>query len=159
MRTGSPWCALSEKYGSWHTVYNNFRKWLQEEIIEKIFNYFCANAKKASQIQIDSTYVKVHQHSARAKKTETGEGIGKSRGGFTGRIYAVTEENGKIICILITIRNVHNSTQAENLLESIMHKDSYIIGDRAYNSDVVIPSRRNRKNKTEYSRFIKIVIK
>ena len=104
MRTGSPWCALSEKYGSWHTVYNNFRKWLQEEIIEKIFNYFCANAKKASQIQIDSTYVKVHQHSARAKKTETGEGIGKSRGGFTGRIYAVTEENGKIILKILIIQ-------------------------------------------------------
>lgn len=26
LRTGSPWCALPEKYGSWHTVYNNFRR-------------------------------------------------------------------------------------------------------------------------------------
>ena len=68
LRTGSPWCALPKEYGPWHTVYNNFRKWSQEGIIEKIFNYFCANAKEASQIQIDSTYIKAHQHSAGAKK-------------------------------------------------------------------------------------------
>ena len=68
LRIGSPWCALPEKYGSWHTVYNNFRKWSQQGIMEKIFNYFCANAEQSSQIQIDSTYVKAHQHSAGAKK-------------------------------------------------------------------------------------------
>ncbi|MCI9355651.1 MAG: transposase [Firmicutes bacterium] len=25
LRTGSSWCATPEKYGSWHTVYNNFK--------------------------------------------------------------------------------------------------------------------------------------
>ena len=30
-RTGSPWCELPEKYGPWHTAYNNF-KGLQAEI-------------------------------------------------------------------------------------------------------------------------------
>ena len=68
LRTGSPWCALPEKYGPLPTVYNNFRKWSQQGIMEKIFNYFCANVKGYSQIQIDSTYVKAHQHSAGAKK-------------------------------------------------------------------------------------------
>ena len=68
LKTASPWYALPEKYGSWHTVYNNFRKWSQQDIIEKIFHYFCFNAKDFSQMQIDSTYIKAHQHSARAKK-------------------------------------------------------------------------------------------
>ncbi|MCI8628244.1 MAG: transposase [Firmicutes bacterium] len=27
LRKGSPWCVLPKKYGYWHTVYNNFRKW------------------------------------------------------------------------------------------------------------------------------------
>lgn len=51
---------------------------------------------------------------------------------------------------------MHDSTQAKNLLDSIMHKDSYIVGDRAYDSDeiisyieqkeaiAVIPPRKNR---------------
>ncbi|HJB64846.1 MAG TPA: transposase [Candidatus Mailhella merdavium] len=27
LRTGSPWRALPEKYGSWKTVYSRFRRW------------------------------------------------------------------------------------------------------------------------------------
>ena len=109
-------CALPKKYSSWHMVYNNFRKWPQQSVMEKIFNYFCANAKGYSQIQIDSTYVKAHQHSAGAKKRGLGQGIGKSRGGFTNKIYAETDENGKAMCIFITGGNVYDSTQVENLL-------------------------------------------
>ena len=68
LRTGAPWCALPKEYGSWHTVYNNFRKWSQQGIIEKIFKYFSSNAKEAFEMQIDATYIKAHQHSAGAKK-------------------------------------------------------------------------------------------
>ena len=77
LKTASPWCALPEKYGSWHTVYNNFRKWSQQCVMEKIFHYFCFNAKDFSQIQIDSTYIKAHQHSAGAKKRGLGTGDSK----------------------------------------------------------------------------------
>ena len=55
LKTASPWCALPEKYGSWHTVYNNFRKWSQQCVMEKIFYYFCFNTKDFSQMQINST--------------------------------------------------------------------------------------------------------
>lgn len=36
----------SKKYGSWHTIYNNFRKWSQEGIIEKIFEKFTPNLEE-----------------------------------------------------------------------------------------------------------------
>lgn len=68
LRTGSPWCGLPKEYGSWHTIYNNFRKWSQEGVMEKIFEKFTANTQETTQIQIDSTYVKVHQHSGGSKK-------------------------------------------------------------------------------------------
>ena len=106
LRTYSPQYALAEKYGSWHTVYNNFRKWSQQDIIEKIFHYFCFNAKDFSQIQIDSTYVKAHQHSAGAKKRSLGQGIVKLRGGFISKIHAATDENGKAMCVFTTCGNI-----------------------------------------------------
>lgn len=68
IRTGSLWCELPEKYGPWHTVYNNFRKWTNEGVIAKIFKRFAPNAQETSELQIDATYIKVHQHSAGAKK-------------------------------------------------------------------------------------------
>ena len=166
LRTGSPWCALPEKYGSWHTVYNNFRKWSQEGVIEKIFHYFCSNSKEYSQIQIDSTYVKAHHHSAGAKKRGLGQGIGKSRGGYTSKIHAATDENGKAMCILITSGNVYDSTQAENLLHDTIHKKAYVVGDKAFDSEQllnyieekgaisVIPPRKNRKEQRKYDKVI-----
>ncbi len=68
LRTGAPWCALPEKYGPWHTAYNNFRKWTNQGVIEKIFQEFAAKPEECTEIQIDSTYVKAHQHSSGAKK-------------------------------------------------------------------------------------------
>ena len=70
LRTGSPWCALPEKYGNWHTAYNNFRKWTQEGVMAKIFEAFAPKEDETAELQIDSTYVKAHQHSAGAKKGE-----------------------------------------------------------------------------------------
>ena len=71
LRTGSPWCALPEKYGNWHTAYNNFRKWTKEGIIAKIFETIIPKAEETDELQMDSTYVKAHQHSAGAKKGDT----------------------------------------------------------------------------------------
>lgn len=134
--------------------------------MEKIFNYFCANAKGYSQIQIDSTYVKAHQHSAGAKKRGLGQGIGKSRGGFTNKIYAETDENGKAMCIFITGGNVYDSTQVENLLQDTIHEGAYVLGDKAFDTEsilkyieknkgiVVIPPRKNRKEQREYDKNI-----
>ncbi len=68
LRTGSPWRELPKKYGPHTTTYNNFRKWTKEGIMEKIFKKFSPVAEETIQIQIDSTYVKAHQHSAGAKK-------------------------------------------------------------------------------------------
>jgi len=68
LRTGAPWCALPGKYGPWHTVYNNFRKWTNEGIIAQIFERFSPKAEETSELQIDATYIKAHQHSAGAKK-------------------------------------------------------------------------------------------
>lgn len=70
LRTGSPWRALPQEYGSWHTAYNNFRKWSKEGIITKIFENFLPDYQQATQIQIDFTYVKAPKHSSGAKKRE-----------------------------------------------------------------------------------------
>ena len=47
-----------EKYGPWHTVYNNFRKWTQQGIMSEIFNKFTPNTEETAELQIDSTYIK-----------------------------------------------------------------------------------------------------
>jgi len=70
-RTGSPWCELPEKYGPWHTAYNNFRKWTDDGIIRRIFEKIIPTREETMEIQIDGTYIRAHQHSAGIKKIQS----------------------------------------------------------------------------------------
>lgn len=163
LRTGSPWCALPKKYSSYHTVYNNFREWSQEGVIAKIFEKFAPNQQETSQIQIDATYVKAHQE---LKKGVLGKAIGKSNGGLTSKIHTVTDGNGQAMNFIITGGNTHDCTQAKNLINSIIHKDMYILADRSYDANkiieyitfnsaiAVIPSRKNRKVQRNYDKEV-----
>lgn len=94
------------------------------------------------------------------------QGIGKSRGGFTSKIHAATDENGKAMCIFITGGNIYDSTQAEKLLHDTIHEGVYVLGDKAFDSEqilkyieknraiTVIPPRKNRKEQREYDKSI-----
>lgn len=95
-----------------------------------------------------------------------GQGIGKSRGGFTSKIHVATDENGKAKCVFITGGNVYDSTQAEKLLHNTIHEGIYVLGDKAFDSEqiikyieknraiCVIPPRKNRKEQREYHKDI-----
>ena len=137
----------------------------QQGVMEKIFNYFCVNAKQSSQIQIDSTYVKAHQHSSGAKKRGL-EARNRKIKRETSKIHAVTDENGKVMCIFIIVGNIYDSTQAEKLLHNTIDEGVYVIGDKAFDSEqivnyieknrgiCVIPPRKNRKEQREYNKDI-----
>ena len=94
------------------------------------------------------------------------QGIGKSREGFTSKIHAATDENGKAMCIFITGGNIYDSTQAEKLLHDTIHERVYVLEDKAFDSEqilkyieknraiTVIPPRKNRKEQREYDKSI-----
>ena len=94
------------------------------------------------------------------------QGIGKSKGGFTSKIHAATDKNGKAMCIFITGGNIYDSTQAEKLLHDTIHEGVYVLGDKAFDSEqilkyieknraiTVVPPRKNRKEQREYDKSI-----
>ena len=66
-RSGAPWRDLTERYGSWKTVYNRFRKWIDDGILDNIFRILSLEAE-LTELSIDASIVQAHQHSAGAKK-------------------------------------------------------------------------------------------
>ena len=56
------------------------------------------------------------------------------RGGFTSKIHAATDENGKAMCVFITGGNIYDSTQAEKLLHDTIHEGVHVLGDKAFDS-------------------------
>ncbi len=69
-RSGAPWRDLPERYGSWQTVYSHFRKWIEDGTLDNIFRVLSLEAE-LTELSIDASIVKAHQHSAGAKKGAT----------------------------------------------------------------------------------------
>ncbi|MFC9931539.1 IS5 family transposase [Streptomyces sp. NPDC127190] len=67
-RTGTPWTALPEHFGSWKGVHNRLRKWADDGTWEKVFTALLAQADAEGDLDgvaaVDSTIVRAHQHAA-----------------------------------------------------------------------------------------------
>ena len=66
------------------------------------------------------------------KKAE--QALGRSRGGMTTKIHAITDGLGRCIDFKLTEGQVHDSTQAVELLKGKSPEN--ILADKAYDSDV-----------------------
>jgi transposase len=68
IRTGVSWRDLPERYGPWKSVYTRFRRYAIAGVFTRALQQIQAQADAAGDIdwlvQIDSTIVRAHQHSA-----------------------------------------------------------------------------------------------
>jgi len=73
LRTGSPWRALPERYGSWKTVSSRFYRWQRAGVWDRVLAELQRQADAEGRLDwslrfVDSTVVRAHQHAARAKR-------------------------------------------------------------------------------------------
>ena len=72
LRSGSPWRALPERYGSWKTVSSRFYRWQRAGLWDRVLAAFRRRADAEGRLDwtlhvVDSTVVRAHQHAAGAK--------------------------------------------------------------------------------------------
>ena len=72
LRTGSPWRALAERYGSWKTVSSRFYRWQRTGIWSRVLAALQRQADIEGRLDwslhfVDSTVVRAHQHAAGAE--------------------------------------------------------------------------------------------
>jgi transposase len=72
LRTGSPWRALPDRYGSWKTVSSRFYRWQRAGVWNHVLSAVQRQADTEGRLDwslhfVDSTVVRAHQHAAGAK--------------------------------------------------------------------------------------------
>jgi transposase len=102
------------------------------------------------------------------RRAETDGKIGRSRGGLTSKIHAVTNGSGKPMKIIITAGTVNDSTKAIELLKNIIRKGIRVLADKGYDSAKILAYIQYcyaiacippRKNKTYPQKYYKEVYK
>ncbi|SCY84245.1 Putative transposase of IS4/5 family [Rhizobium sp. NFACC06-2] len=154
LRSDAPWRDLPERYGSYTTCYNRFRRWtigIWDRLMEAI-----TRPSDDVVTMIDGTSVRVHHFAATLRADHQDRCLGRSRGGLTTKIRAVTNGNGLPINITITPGNAHDLSAADELLDSLP-VGAMLLADKAYDADWLrakvktkrswtnIPPKSNRK--------------
>lgn len=67
-RTGAPWRDLPEEFGTWNSVYQQFRRWSLSGLWELLLDTLASSGAVPKTIQmIDSTVIRAHHQAAGAK--------------------------------------------------------------------------------------------
>ena len=115
-------------------------------------------------VQMNSTFCKVHQHAAGARKILGNQVIGVSRGGKNTKIHALATENFQLIGLLLTGGHIHDAQCAIEFLSKVNLKGKKVLADKAFsssqirdfievrNAEVCIPDKVNSLIKHNFDR-------
>ena len=164
LSSGAPWRDLPPHYGKWNSIYHKFRQWCAQNLFEDILKALVADTDKYLLVEIDSTFCKVHQHAAGARKILGNQAIGVSRGGKNTKIHALVTENFQLIGLLLTGGHIHDSQCAIELLSKVNLESKTVLGDKAFSAthirdfihsqkaEICIPDKVNSLIKHDFDR-------
>ncbi|MFE3456015.1 IS5 family transposase [Nocardiopsis aegyptia] len=130
VRVGAPWRDVPERYGPWQSVYHLFRvdgTWAR--ILDALRALADAAGLITWDLNVDSTVVRAHQHSAGAAKKGEHEdhgtdepddhALGRSRGGLSTKIHLACEQRQKPMSVVVTAGQHADAPQLEPVMERI----------------------------------------
>lgn len=135
-RTGSPWAEIPDRCGPPTTCYNRFVRWRKAGVWDRLLEAV-SEAYDGDIVVIDSTCVRVHQHTATGKKGDLNDGgMGRSRSGLTSEIHALVDVDGRPVTLRPTGGQVAGRTEAEALIDDLGEGDTPL-AEKGYDSNAI----------------------
>ena len=134
LKSGGRWIDAPDVYGPHKTLYNRFVPWAAKGVWVDIFEYPGSGRRPAS-ANPDRQFGG-EGASLRIRRQEQNQAIGRSRGGRTTKIHALTDRACRPVAFMLTGGQVADCTAGELLLEQ-MPQASMLHGDKGYDSNAI----------------------
>ncbi|MBB3695239.1 transposase [Sphingomonas sp. BK580] len=121
------------EYGLSTTVYNPFNRWSHRGFWLELLDAALDARVVTKSIATDSTYVKAQRAAFGAKGGCSPQATGRSRGGWTIEIPALTDGIGRHYALMLTPGNVSAMKAAPALLGRA-GRVRYLLGDKGYDA-------------------------
>ncbi|UPJ26330.1 IS5 family transposase [Bradyrhizobium sp. CW1] len=150
-------------YGPYTTIYNRFNRWAKRGHWQAIFEALARCGKDRVALSIDSTSIKAHRSASGGKGGSGEQAIGRSRGGRTTKIHALSDPDCKPCAFHLTPGQAADIAAGPALLK-LAPPMSSLIGDKGYDGDgfraeivnrgakPVIPNKSNRVTLHSFSK-------
>src|ERR1700726_222114 len=140
-RTGSPWRDLPPSFGHWNSVFTRFRDWVKADIWKRLFDAV-SDDPDMEYAMVDATIVKVHRHGQGAKGGRRTRRIGRSKGGMTTKILALTDALGNLVRFVLLPGHRFDTVGVAPLIDGIAFGG--LIADKAFDSNAIIANLNER---------------
>ncbi|WP_188263030.1 IS5 family transposase [Azospirillum tabaci] len=175
-RTGAPWRDLPEDVMNWRTAWRRLQRWTAAGIWGRIVAELRAMAPNAGWDAhlLDSSVIRAHVHAAGARHTSGKQALGRSRGGFSTKLYLRADAEGRPVALHLSGGERHDLLGVGPLFEQgalrsgkrrrPRWKPDAMIVDKAYSAawllDVlrrkrivpIIPSRADQPRNPDFDR-------
>lgn len=148
VRTGAPWRDLDRRFGPWNSVFRRFRRWTLKGVFERIFSSL-SDDPDMEYAMIDATIVRVHRHGQGAKGGTQSQAIGKSKGGLTTKILALTDALGNLVRMVLLPGQRYDTVGVAPLIKDI--EFGGLIADKAFDANWIIAELNQRAAKVVVS--------
>ena len=133
LRTGIPWRDLPDQYGPYTTVYNRFNRWTYAGVWDP--GHGGSGRRPQRRLRDGGWNICAGASLCRnAQKNDARRCMGRSRGGLTTKIHALTNQEGLPIRYELTPGQAHDAPPCERLLASLQ-PGQYVLADKAYDAD------------------------
>lgn len=134
---GCPWRDLPTQYGPWKTIFNRFSRWSANGLWAALFESMRdALDNESVGSLVDGSIVRAHQDSCGGRGGPSENLIGRSRGGPSTKIHAVTTLEGLPLHVQFSAGQEHDVKNAASLIPHI--KGEAFIADKGYDSNSLI---------------------
>ena len=117
VRTGSPWRDLPAGFGNWNTVFKRYRDWVKADVFVRLF--------EACSDEPDMEYA-----------------IGRSKGGMTTKILALTDALGNLVRFVLLPGHRFDTVGVAPLINGLSFEA--LIADKAFDSNAILADLNER---------------